>query len=472
MQKLNTLLCILALILTTGFAQKATPGAGTAAEITYSAENFIQNYSINKRIVLPEGAMSNSSQSGSQDQPEVVSSFTLDNMRVDNLTSSTGRADTFAWPAGNNITGVNSMRYIVTGFPILIDESDTIRQYANHIVVIDTVFLTINHTNVTGQNNTLRISIHALNPANNYFESAALWTQDITVNQSLGGGVLPIPIDYAMCDGAFAVRAEYLAPAADEMFFFAGYQTGCQDTCGAADLTFGWPSSFYGRVDGTGAVSDLPRPDMPGSTNYNLIYADCNGTQTRDTCEYWPLQNWLLAAKVSITDLGLDPLAATFSSTPDNGIGSGTAWANITGGTGDYSITWGTTPQQMGDTAMNLPAGNYQVAITYGTGCETFVGDVTVDSNVGIDLGSAGINTMDAYPNPTNGLITLDMELNSRDDVRLQIISTTGKVVFEASESQVDRLRQSVNLSDVAAGIYMLNVTTSRGSATQRILVN
>ncbi|MEZ4687912.1 MAG: T9SS type A sorting domain-containing protein [Bacteroidia bacterium] len=65
--------------------------------------------------------------------------------------------------------------------------------------------------------------------------------------------------------------------------------------------------------------------------------------------------------------------------------------------------------------------------------------------------------------NPTSGSLTLEMELD-REDVRVQVLAVTGKVLFETTTSQVERLRQPIDLGDVAPGVYMLNVTTSRGT--------
>jgi hypothetical protein len=56
---------------------------------------------------------------------------------------------------------------------------------------------------------------------------------------------------------------------------------------------------------------------------------------------------------------------------------NGTATANPSGGTPGYTYLWNTTPQQTGQTAVNLLAGSYIVSVTDANGC-TSTGSVTV----------------------------------------------------------------------------------------------
>ncbi len=60
-----------------------------------------------------------------------------------------------------------------------------------------------------------------------------------------------------------------------------------------------------------------------------------------------------------------------------NGAANGTAVSIASGGNLPYSYSWNSTPVQTNDTAFNLPAGSYQVAVTEGYGC-TLYSSVTI----------------------------------------------------------------------------------------------
>lgn len=51
------------------------------------------------------------------------------------------------------------------------------------------------------------------------------------------------------------------------------------------------------------------------------------------------------------------------------GAASGSATISVTGGTGNYDITWNTTPAQAGTTASGLSGGNYTATVTDANGC-------------------------------------------------------------------------------------------------------
>ena len=155
------------------------------------------------------------------------------------------------------------------------------------------------------------------------------------------------------------------------------------------------------------------------------------------------------------------------TSTPDNGTGNGTASAGITGGTPPFSYSWsngGTT-----ETITDLDSGTYIVTVTDSVGC-TETDSIQVGSNVGLDqLLNAGINSLSIYPNPTDGLFTVDVQLAKYDEIEISVYDMKGKRVYGVAENHVLNYIKQINLSDMAAGVYMLNITTSQGSAYKRI---
>lgn len=82
------------------------------------------------------------------------------------------------------------------------------------------------------------------------------------------------------------------------------------------------------------------------------------------------------------------PFTLNMSSTPSQcSAQNGTATATPNGGSGPFSYQWNTTPVQTGQTATNLPPGQYIVTVTDGTGC------TTIDTVIVLGTGSLPFST-------------------------------------------------------------------------------
>ena len=408
--------------------------------------------------------------------PEANETFVM------NYSTLAGDTSRFVWFMNSNWgTPPNlSLRRVIQGFRGLFQIYDSMGQnflrvhdYATHSVTMDALALPIIHQNQSGQTNTLRFSIVTLNSTNGYFTNNVVWKDEVTFTSSQGRDTVVVNPSFTLCTGSdpYGVIVEYDAPAQDTLRIFIGYREACPVRCGASHRGVAWPNTFLDIYSG-GMLFERPKPQMPGSTTYDLLINDCNQNRMRDTCEWWPAQNLVMWNQITVTDIPFARLNATKGTTPDNGTTNGTAWVSPTGGVGAYNITWGTTPPQMGDTARNLAAGRYQVSITYGHNCETIIENVDVLSNVGIeDQIAAGINVMETFPNPSSGIFTLNMELKEADQVNVKVYDLQGKVLYEQNENHTRQLTRQIDLGDAAAGMYLLRVETSKGAATSRISV-
>jgi hypothetical protein len=76
----------------------------------------------------------------------------------------------------------------------------------------------------------------------------------------------------------------------------------------------------------------------------------------------------------SVTIIQPDALVATAGAQTNvacNGSATGSATVNVTGGTGTYTYSWNTTPEQTGMTATGLAAGTYVVTVKDANQCQT-----------------------------------------------------------------------------------------------------
>jgi hypothetical protein len=100
-----------------------------------------------------------------------------------------------------------------------------------------------------------------------------------------------------------------------------------------------------------------------------------------------------------------------------------------------------------------------------------FYPSITVTSPNGIASIDAGISNFNVFPNPSNGIFNATIKLETASDVTTTVIDMIGNKVYESTDNSVTELNKQINLSSIAAGMYIVNVKTATGSVNQRIVI-
>ena len=82
-------------------------------------------------------------------------------------------------------------------------------------------------------------------------------------------------------------------------------------------------------------------------------------------------------------------------------------------------------------------------------------------------IGENSLKNLKAFPNPTEGIIRMKTE--GRPAIELQVFDLFGKMIFQKS---VGENEFSVDLSNYAAGTYLIRIVTESGSETIKIVKN
>ncbi|MEO0473700.1 MAG: T9SS type A sorting domain-containing protein, partial [Bacteroidota bacterium] len=123
--------------------------------------------------------------------------------------------------------------------------------------------------------------------------------------------------------------------------------------------------------------------------------------------------------------------------------------------------------------ATGLNSGStYQVEVTDYNGCKTTLNGVQVASNVSIEeeLAAAGIDAITAYPNPTQGMLEIEIVLEKAEELSLSLFSPQGQLITKQAAGKVQQYQQQLDLSQLAAGVYLLQIATEQGTAFKRIV--
>ncbi len=205
-------------------------------------------------------------------------------------------------------------------------------------------------------------------------------------------------------------------------------------------LTYSWSPSGGNAATATGLLTG----------SYIITVTDGFGCVTMDTVTV----GYDICGLFTSTTTSAD---ATCGVCPD-----GSAQVIPAGGNGPLTYVWSNGGTF--DTIQNVLPGTYTVTITDSLGC------VRVDSvvvNFSTDI--AGINAPGAismFPNPSNGIFQVNVNLATSSDLTVFVVNTLGEVVATKTVNGIQNGRIDMNV-DLAAGTYSLHV---RSADTEKVI--
>lgn len=221
------------------------------------------------------------------------------------------------------------------------------------------------------------------------------------------------------------------------------------DLCSNADpinLSGGNPGG--GVYSGAGVNSNVLDPSGLTAGNYPLsyTYTDPNGCSGSDTS--------------SINIL-------TGPSTPTVSVGGNTLYSSATSGN-QWLLNGVPIPGATSNTYVPTTTGSYSVIVTLPNGCSS---DTAAGlTYVGIE--SATALQWEAWPNPASDFLRVKWSAAAGTDYELTLIDLQGRILVEETGS-TDRggsQSQTLDLAELASGVYLLRLRTEEGQGLQKIL--
>ncbi|HCP41422.1 MAG TPA: hypothetical protein DIT65_06470 [Cryomorphaceae bacterium] len=116
--------------------------------------------------------------------------------------------------------------------------------------------------------------------------------------------------------------------------------------------------------------------------------------------------------------------------------------------------------------------GTYSVTLTVYSDCDTVSKTFNVQvGTIGIE-DNAGITALIIYPNPTQGLVTIDGEISHNAEVSIRIINYLGQeILADEFDPTSSVLMKTYDLSAAGAGAYLIEVATNRDVVQKSIIV-
>ncbi len=122
----------------------------------------------------------------------------------------------------------------------------------------------------------------------------------------------------------------------------------------------------------------------------------------------------------------------------------------------------------IGETANNFTAlsnGNYAVEVTE-NGCVDTSSCITILS-VGINMLNSVLNQIAVFPNPSTGLVNID--LNNLTDASIKVFNITGKLIYQENEINSSPYQFELNAS---SGVYIIEINTNQKKQFFKLIKN
>ena len=143
---------------------------------------------------------------------------------------------------------------------------------------------------------------------------------------------------------------------------------------------------------------------------------------------------------------------------------------NPVGGTGTLDFSW-TGPGGFAATVEDvsgLSAGSYDVTITDDNGCSITIPGITIDSQVGISENQSLQVTL--YPNPSNGLVTVEISGLITEPMELVLTDVAGREVRRSVN--INAMKFEYDMSGVAPGTYLLHLVSESARSVMTVVIN
>ena len=141
----------------------------------------------------------------------------------------------------------------------------------------------------------------------------------------------------------------------------------------------------------------------------------------------------------------------------------------VAGGNSPYSYLWNTSSTSSVITVVAI--GTYWVIVTDVNGCfsDTVYFEVT---NLSTDILGSEINNLIIYPNPSSGVIHLQIDVINILDIEIRIINSIGQIIEKNNLSNYKgEYTHKFNLSGYSKGIYLLEIETEKGIMNKKLIL-
>jgi hypothetical protein len=89
----------------------------------------------------------------------------------------------------------------------------------------------------------------------------------------------------------------------------------------------------------------------------------------------------------------------------------------------------------------------------------------------GIGLEEESLFNVELYPNPSTGVVNLTWQQTQNEDVQIEVLDITGRVLFQNNVAKSAASKTTIDLSAFPSGIYLVKLTSEGVQKTERVQI-
>lgn len=212
-----------------------------------------------------------------------------------------------------------------------------------------------------------------------------------------------------------------------------------------------------------------------GNTGSTYLWSTGETTQTISVTESGTYSVTITNPTTGCT--ATDNVTVTVNYTPDasftyTSTGLTVIFTNTSTDGASYSWSFGdgTTSTEADPSHTYAVGGAYTVTVTVTNGCGSDFYSVVIEVGLGVnDIDLA--NAVTIYPNPTSDVASVDINMGTATEISLELVNTLGEKVWSAVPGMVTSASLSIDVRNLAAGVYQLNIVSGDRTAAKQIVV-
>jgi len=114
-----------------------------------------------------------------------------------------------------------------------------------------------------------------------------------------------------------------------------------------------------------------------------------------------------------------------------------------------------------------------EIEVIKSAGCESprqmVIG--SVDCPVGLEDNSAVAGNIEVYPNPSNGLFSLNITTEQEENFVLSVRDVQGKLIYEESLTVNGAHRDDLDFVGLAKGVYYLQIQNDQATKVEKLII-
>ena len=227
-----------------------------------------------------------------------------------------------------------------------------------------------------------------------------------------------------------------------------------------------WTTAGDGTFNDATLVNAIYTPGSQDIANGNVtltLTAHKDNEMLQDDMQITFVEEPEVSGETQYIRYDIEPFGITLDIT---NLGSFTQW--LTNGTGRFENSHAlTTTYRPSEADFN----NVDIVLTAtftGCGYKTYEQEVNVHFSHQ-DVVTPEAATLSIHPNPTNDVINIAIE-NVSSNVQIALYNAVGQMIYSTSENVEHALNTTINLSDLSAGSYILQIRSDENVWTKKII--